>query len=67
MDGLHLSETGAAMFADELVGRVNSGTGSINYIFGSKQKPWGLRRGAPNRTRCHGSTYNPAIVFYACV
>ena len=35
-DGLHLSGKGAAMFAYELFGAVDSGMGSIKYIFGSK-------------------------------
>ena len=35
-DGLHLIGKGAAVFADELLGTVNSGMGSIKNIFGSK-------------------------------
>ena len=35
-DGLHLSGKGAAVFVDELSAAVDSGTGSINNIFGSK-------------------------------
>ena len=35
-DGLHLSGKGTAMFADELSAAINSGIGSIKYIFGSK-------------------------------
>ena len=35
-DGFHLSGKGAAVFADELLGTVDSGMGSINNIFGSK-------------------------------
>ena len=35
-DGLHLSGKGAAVFADELSAAVDSGTGSITTIVGSK-------------------------------
>ena len=35
-DGLHLSGKGAAVFADELLGAVDSGMGNIKHIFGSK-------------------------------
>ena len=32
-DGLHLSRKGAAVFADKLLGAVDSGMGNIKYIF----------------------------------
>ena len=35
-DGFHLSGKGAAVYADELSAAVDSGTGSIMYIFVSK-------------------------------
>ena len=31
-DGLHLSGKGVAVFVEELLGTVNSGTGTINHI-----------------------------------
>ena len=44
-DGLRLTGNGAAVFADELLGAVDSGMGNIKHIFGSKhclnQKPMG--------------------------
>ena len=48
---------GAAVFVDELSAAVDSGMGSITYIFGSKhclnQKRSRLLRGASSRTRGH--------------
>ena len=35
-DGLHLSGRGAAVFADKLSAAVDSGTGTMTNIFGSK-------------------------------
>ena len=35
-DGLHLSEKGTAVFADDLLASVDSGIASINTIFVSK-------------------------------
>ena len=35
-DGIHLNGQGATVFADELSAAVDSGMGSITYIFGSK-------------------------------
>ena len=35
-DGLHISRKGAAVFEDELSAAVESGMGTINNIFGSK-------------------------------
>ena len=58
-DGLHLSRKGAAVFADELSAAVDSGTGSITNMFGSKLETQGDYLEAPQAEEVATSTDKP--------